>query len=72
MKKLLLFLSVVVVHGIMTSCSQDGDTVIDPPGLTDASPKNVSCMEAKVVSKADALDIATMFNANRFGASVRL
>ena len=37
MKKLILFLSVVVALGVMTSCSQDGDTVIDPPGLVNAS-----------------------------------
>ena len=72
MKKLILFISVVVVLGVMTSCIQDGDTVIDPPGLADANPKTASCVETKVVSKADALDIATMFNANRFGTAVRL
>ena len=69
MKKLILFLSVVVALGVMTSCSQDGDTVIDPPGLVNASQKTVSNIETKVVSKADALDIAAMFNANRFNTA---
>lgn len=71
MKKIFTFLAVVVAFAVITTaCSQDGDTVIDPPELANASHNPVSHMDTKVVSKADALDIAEAFNLNRFGKSL--
>lgn len=47
----------------ITSCSSE----IDAPNFPTENEKTVSMSETKAVSKADALDVAAIFNAGRFG-----